>query len=101
LTYQITRSLIEGVILFLNIYSWIIVINSLLSFILDPRHRVRMFLKRITDPILAPFRMLAQRMGAFQLPIDFTPMLALICIWLLISLLNRLSFYLYRIIYFS
>jgi len=55
----------------------------------------------MTDPILSPFRVLTSRMNSSRLPFDFAPMLALIGIWLLISLLNRLSFYLYRIIYLS
>ncbi len=101
MTYPIIRSLFLSIILFLNIVSWVIVANSLLSFFMDPKHRIRVLLGRITNPILAPFRLLTRRMGPSRMPLDFSPMLALIAIWILISIIERFSAYLYRIIYLS
>lgn len=85
------QALIQGMIMFLNIFSWVIVINAVLSFFMSPRHRVRILLRKLTEPLVGPFRLLTRRMNTSGLPFDFSPMLALIAIWLMISVLQRIS----------
>ncbi|NLI59959.1 MAG: YggT family protein [Clostridiales bacterium] len=86
----IFRQLILSVIWFIRILSWGIVINSLLSWVLEPMHPVRMFLRRFIEPIVAPFRALTSRLNTSGLPIDFSPLFAYIALSIISSLLSHL-----------
>ncbi|MEN3000611.1 MAG: YggT family protein [Armatimonadota bacterium] len=72
------------------IFSWIRFLGGRV-----PRYNpVVHFIERVADAVLAPFRQLQDRLlrglGANPLGIDFSPMLAIILIQLLISLLSGL-----------
>lgn len=99
MTYPILLALVNGLIWFLNLISWLIVVSAVLSFFLHPRHRVQVLLRRITEPFVLPFRLLLRRfMGrAPRMPLDLSPLLALIGLWVLMSILQRLSFYILRL----
>ena len=84
------RQIVISVIWFLNILSWAIIINSLLSWVLEPMHPIRAFLARFIEPIVAPFRALTNKMNTSGLPIDFSPLLAYITLSLISSLLRGL-----------
>lgn len=81
---------ILGVIWFLNILSWAIIINALLSWVMDPMHPVRVWLIRFIEPIVSPFRYIADRLNTSGLPIDFSPLLAYISLQLVIAILQSL-----------
>ena len=87
---QVFRYLVYSVIWFLNILSWAIVLNSLLSWILDPMHPVRAFLARFVEPIVSPFRALTSKLNTSGLPIDFSPLLAYFTLSIITTLLNSL-----------
>jgi YggT family protein len=79
-------SLIELVITLVTV---LFIANMLLSFApLPPWHPVREWMRRLTDPILKPFRGLVPPMGMF----DFTPLVAIIVIqiigWLLVAVVR-------------
>lgn len=99
MTYPILMALVNGLIWFLNLISWLIVVSAVLSFFLHPRHRIQVLLRRITEPFILPFRLLIRRFSAStpRLLLDFSPLLALIGLWVLISILQRLSFYILRL----
>lgn len=86
----IFRQIVISVIWFLRILSGAIIINSLLSWVMDPMHPIRAFLSRFTDPIVAPFRMLTDKLNTSGLPIDFSPLLAYITLSIIIALLGGL-----------
>jgi YggT family protein len=67
-------------ILFINtisqIFIWVVIASSLLSFFLPPYHPVREALDRIVDPFLNPIRRLVPNAGMF----DFSPLILIIAV---------------------
>jgi YggT family protein len=68
------------IIIFINtiaqIFVWVVIASSLLSFILPPYHPVREALDRIVDPFLNPIRRLVPMAGMF----DFSPLILIIAV---------------------
>jgi len=79
----------------LSLYSLAIIAQSFLSMLMDPRHPVAVFMRRITEPVLAPIRRVVRpvRVGGGYL--DLSPMVALLLLWvverILISILLGLT----------
>jgi len=74
----------------LDIYKWVIIAAALITWVSpDPRNPIVMILRRITEPVLAPFRRLLPPMGG----IDFSPMLAFAAIYILQILLRSAAGY--------
>jgi len=72
----------------LEIFVWIVVVSVLLSYFMSPYHPVRQALDRIVDPLLAPIRRIVPSAG----PLDFSPMILILVLWLIrMFLLNILS----------
>ena len=70
-----------------TLYSLAIIARSLLPwFRISYYHPVMRFLIRITEPVLAPLRRYVPPMGG----LDFTPMVALLLLWLAEQLLRML-----------
>lgn len=88
---QVIVAVLEGVAWFLNIFTWLIIINALLSWVLDPNHQIRMLISRIIDPVIRPFRALTRGMSSSTMPIDFSPILAYVVLLIIIKLLERLQ----------
>jgi YggT family protein len=66
-----------------QIFIWIVVASSLVSFILPPYHPIREALDRIVDPFLNPIRRMMPQTGA----IDFSPIVLCFAIWVLSNIL--------------
>ena len=67
--------------LLLTAYMWIIIARAVVSwFSPDPFNPVVRFLYRVTEPVLRPVR---QRLGAFQLGLDFSPMIVILVLYFL------------------
>jgi len=62
-----------------NIFIYIVIASSLLSFFLPPYHPVREALDRIVDPFLTPIRRMVPAAGNF----DFSPLILIIAVELL------------------
>ena len=63
----------------LNIYSWVIIAAALISWVSpDPRSPIVIFLRRVTEPVLAPIRRLLPPWKTAGL--DFSPIIVLIAI---------------------
>ncbi len=74
-------------------FNWLIIARILLSwFPHDPNHPVMRFIYEITEPVLAPFRRIMPRTS---MPIDFSPVIAILVVQLverlLISFILRLG----------
>ncbi len=69
-----------------QVLSLVIIANSLLSFVLPPYHPVREGLGRVLNPIYAPIRRVIPTAGM----LDFTPIVALILIQLLVMILTSI-----------
>jgi YggT family protein len=79
--------LLRFVNLLFTLYSLAIFARVLLPYLrVDPYHPVVIFLIRITDPLLVPLRRYIPPVSG----LDFTPMVALLIIWLIEQLLRTL-----------
>ncbi|MDD3839354.1 MAG: YggT family protein [Clostridia bacterium] len=87
---QIGTAIVQGIIIFLEIFSWLIVINALLSWVIDRSHPLMSWIQQFIEPILAPFRNIANKINTGGLPIDISPLLAIIFLNLIIALLRSL-----------
>jgi YggT family protein len=73
--------------LIFTLYSFAIIIRSLLPWLgVDYYHPVMRFLVQITEPLLAPLRRFIPPVGG----LDFTPMVALVVLWVAEWLLRTL-----------
>jgi len=70
-----------------DLYSFIIIVRTLLPWLgVSNYHPAMRFLIQITEPVLAPLRRYIPPMGG----LDFTPMAALLAIWLFEQVLQLL-----------
>ncbi len=67
-----------------QLFIWIVIASSLLSFFLPPYHPVREALDRIVDPFLTPIRRIVPLAGT----LDFSPLILIIAVDLLSRLLT-------------
>lgn len=82
-------------ILFKVIYLAIIV-DALLSWIPgggNALYNIRNFLRCITEPVLAPIRSVLMRTPLRNLPIDFSPIIAIVLLEIIETLLRRLVYF--------
>ena len=70
----------------IQIYIFIIIINSLLSFVLPPYHSVRVALDRIVSPLLNPIRNIIPPIQMM----DFSPAILIIILYIVINILASL-----------
>jgi uncharacterized protein YggT (Ycf19 family) len=92
--FQIAASLLKGAVLFLYVYSWLIVIQSALLVFTRPKDKeskALLLLRRAAEPVNGPFRRLLHRTEASKMPVDISPMLSLAALWVLSQLLNQLA----------
>ena len=84
---QVVTFLLQLINLVFTVYTLAIIARALLPwFRISYYHPVMRFLIRITEPILAPLRRYIPPMGG----LDFTPMVALLVLWLVEQLLRAL-----------
>jgi YggT family protein len=82
------RTLFDIAYLLLNLMTLAIIARAILSWVMPVgRDRWTKILVDVTEPILAPIRSILSRI--LPLPIDFSPMVAILLIWFLQSLLVR------------
>ncbi len=80
-------ALLRLINLLFTLYSFAIIARALLPwFRIGYYHPVMQFLLQITEPLLAPLRRYIPPMGG----LDFTPMVALLVLWLVEQLLQML-----------
>ena len=90
------NGIVQVIYLALTIYAWLIVARMLLSWVqLHPggtAYKVNKVLVDVTEPYLAPFRRLIPmvRMGATGM--DFSPVVALLVLFVAMQVLARLHF---------
>jgi YggT family protein len=71
-------SLLDMVIV---VYIWVIIARALLSWVSpDPYNPIVKFLFRVTEPVLRPVR---ERLGAYQIGLDFSPMIVILVLYFL------------------
>jgi YggT family protein len=69
-----------------TILIWVIIIQSLLSFIMPPDNAIRQALDGVVNPLLSPIRRYMPQTGG----LDFSPMVLIFILWILQALLRSL-----------
>ncbi|MBL8061814.1 MAG: YggT family protein [Anaerolineales bacterium] len=81
---------VDFLVLFIRVVSqtfiWVVIANSLLSFVLSPYHPVREALERIVAPFLNPIRNIMPNTGM----IDFSPLVLILAVDVLSRILITL-----------
>jgi YggT family protein len=80
--------LIQLISLIANVLMILIMIWVISSWILQPYHPVRQALDRIVEPLVAPIRRLLPATG----PVDFSPAILIMLIFLVVRILNSVLF---------
>jgi len=77
-------SLVIGLIrALISLYSLVLIARVFLEMILGRYHPVLIFLRRITEPVLAPIRRYVRPIQSGGMAWDLAPMIALLLLWLL------------------
>ena len=71
-----------------QLFIWIVIASSLLSFFVPPYHPVRETVDRIVKPLLAPIRRIVPLVGM----LDLSPLIFIVLVEILSSILIRLLF---------
>jgi YggT family protein len=78
--------LVTSFLIFLRVISFIVLVDVILSYFLNPYNQVRAFLDRLVEPLLGPIRRIVPPIGG----LDFSPLVLIIILQLLDSLLTNL-----------
>jgi YggT family protein len=74
----------------MTLYSFALIGRIFLEMILGPYHRVVVFLRQITEPLLAPIRRVIPPLQSGGMAWDVAPMVALLLLWVIEQFLTRL-----------
>lgn len=81
----------RSVYTFVEVIQLLILARIVLSFIIkDPHNPIYRVVFQITEPIMAPFRILIQKLGLNTGMFDFSPLLAMVSLQILAELIMRL-----------
>ena len=89
---EIILRVYQGVSMFLNIVSMMLVVYAFMTWFVRPDAPVYRFMNRFCEPLLAPFRPIARRLIEYGLRIDISVILAIAAIRVLERLLYRLLY---------
>lgn len=78
----VALALLIGVVA--QVFIWVVIAWSLLSFFLSPYHPVRQALGRIVEPFVNPIRRIMPATGS----IDFSPLVLILLVWLVSRVLT-------------
>ena len=71
--------------LILKCLIWIVVVDSLLSYFMQPFHPIRKALDKIVEPLLRPIRKVVKPISG----IDFSPLILIVLVYLVEFLLTQ------------
>ena len=66
-----------------SVYSTCLIARTFLEMLLGPSHAVVVFLRRITEPVLAPIRRYIPPLQSGAMAWDLSPIVALVLLWVL------------------
>lgn len=89
---MIRWQIISGVDSFLNIISVLLIVYAVMTWIMRPDNPVYIFVARIADAVLMPFRPIGRWLINLGLRIDLTVIIALFAIRVLRSFLMQLAY---------
>lgn len=79
--------LVTSFLIFLRVISFIVLVDVILSYFLNPYNQVRAFLDRMVEPLLGPIRRIVPPIGG----LDFSPLVLIIILQILDSVLSSLK----------
>ena len=82
-------SIINLIHMVMTLYSLALIGRIFLEMLLGPYHGVVVFLRRITEPVLAPIRRLIPPVQSGGMAWDLAPMVALLLLWVIEQFLTR------------
>lgn len=84
--------LVRAVDLLINLLCILIVLRALMSWLpLSEDNKINSFLVMMTEPVVAPVRRLLGKIEfTRELPVDFSPIVAIAVLWIISSLLGLL-----------
>jgi YggT family protein len=84
--------LIKAIYWLLNLLSILIVVRALISWLpLSEDNKFNSILITMTEPVMAPIRKLLSKIKFMnELPVDFSPMVAIFVLWIICGLLTLL-----------
>jgi YggT family protein len=71
---------------FLRVLSFIVLVDVILSYFMNPFNPVRAFLDKLVEPLLGPIRKIVPPIGG----LDFSPLVLIIVLQILESLISNL-----------
>lgn len=95
MNYILLLRVYEGISLFLNIISGILLAYCLMSWFVPPTNRLFQIVSRFTQPLVAPFRPIAYKLMERGFRIDISVLLAFLAIRVIESLLLMLFRFLF------
>jgi YggT family protein len=78
--------LVTSFLIFLRVISFIVLVDVIVSYFLNPYNQVRAFLDRLVEPLLGPIRRIVPPIGG----LDFSPLVLIIILQILDSVLTNL-----------
>ena len=66
-----------------SVYSTCLIARAFLEMVLGPYHAAVVFLRRITEPVLAPIRRFVPPLRSGAMAWDLSPIVALVLLWLI------------------
>jgi len=87
-------SLVRLIHTLMTVYSLILIGRVFLEMLLGPYHSVVLFLRRLTEPLLAPIRRHLPLVQSGEMAIDFSPIVALFLLWAIEQVLTRILVFL-------
>jgi YggT family protein len=83
-------SLVRLIHTVMTAYSLILIGRIFLEMLLGPYHAVVLFLRRLTEPLLAPIRRHVPLVKSGGMAFDLSPIVALLLLWVIEQVLTRL-----------
>ncbi len=83
-------SLVRLIHTLMTVYSLILIGRIFLEMLVGPYHAVVVFLRRITEPLLAPIRRHIPLVQSGEMAMDLSPVVALFLLWVIEQVLTRL-----------
>ncbi len=84
------RFLINLIHTLMSLYSLALIARTFLEMVLGPYHGVAVFLRRITEPLLAPIRRYVPPIRSGGTAWDVSPVVALLILWVVEQVVTRL-----------
>jgi len=78
--------LITSLLIFLRVISFIVLVDVILSYFMNPYNPIRAFLDKLVEPLLGPIRKIVPPIGGM----DFSPLVLIIVLQILESVIVNL-----------